>query len=492
MNWGMRVARAVAVMALALVTACRSSKPAAWPHPSDDGRETLTLAEARADLAVFLATLHEAHPGYYRYTPRDSFARLEKSVGSALSEGMTRIEFYRTLYPIYAAIRDGHTKFYPSEKEGSWIPFNGDRLIPLVLHVDGRRAWILEDVSRTVPPGAEVISIDGLPVSGLIDDLLPRAVFSDGWGTERNSLELGRHFAAYHAAFIGAADSYELSLRGASEALADLSFVTVPAVDERKLLEARSLQDRPDPLGFEVREDGTAILRIGLFSKAGLKGSFPGFLRDAFSRIRREGIGRLVIDLRDNEGGTDAYGALLYSYLADAPFRYYDRIETSAAWSFTTSRYMRLPWYFPLYRMFVRANADGAAWNHHRNLRMLSPRPDAFRGSLAVVSNGRSFSVTSEFLSAVRTHKRGIVVGTESGGAYGGNTSGIFWAIATLPHSRLAIGIPTWSYYLRVDPVQPLDRGILPDVEVRPSIEDLLSGRDPVLEEALEAVASTG
>ncbi len=46
---------------------------------------------------------------------------------------------------------------------------------------------------------------------------------------------------------------------------------------------------------------------------------FPGFLAETFRRIAERQIRTLVIDLRDNQGGRDEYGALLYAYLAMSP-----------------------------------------------------------------------------------------------------------------------------------------------------------------------------
>ena len=37
--------------------------------------------------------------------------------------------------------------------------------------------------------------------------------------------------------------------------------------------------------------------------------------------------GRVTIDLRGNGGGRGDYGSLLYSYLTDKPFRYYDSLQ---------------------------------------------------------------------------------------------------------------------------------------------------------------------
>jgi hypothetical protein len=55
---------------------------------------------------------------------------------------------------------------------------------------------------------------------------------------------------------------------------------------------------------------------------------------------------------------------------------------------------------------------------------------------------------------------------------------------ATLPASRLRVSVPLVLYTMAVDGY-PKDRGIVPDFPVTPTVEDLLAGRDVVMERAL-------
>lgn len=73
--------------------------------------------------------------------------------------------------------------------------------------------------------------------------------------------------------------------------------------------------------------------------------------------------------------------------------------------------------------------------------------------------------------------------GEECGSGYYGNTSG-FMVMATLPNTRIQIRIPLILYTMAVDGY-PKDRGIVLDIPVSPTIEDLLAGRDPVMERVL-------
>jgi hypothetical protein len=56
----------------------------------------------------------------------------------------------------------------------------------------------------------------------------------------------------------------------------------------------------------------------------------------------------------------------------------------------------------------------------------------------------------------------------------------------TLPNTKLDVRIPLLTYYLsRNNPSAKPDHGIMPDLPIEPSIQDLISGRDPAMERAL-------
>jgi hypothetical protein len=76
-----------------------------------------------------------------------------------------------------------------------------------------------------------------------------------------------------------------------------------------------------------------------------------------------------------------------------------------------------------------------------------------------------------------------VFFGEECGSGYYGNTSG-FMVLATLPATRLQVRVPLVLYTMAVDGY-PKDRGIVPDFPVTPTVEDLLAGRDVVMERAL-------
>jgi C-terminal processing protease CtpA/Prc len=133
----------------------------------------------------------------------------------------------------------------------------------------------------------------------------------------------------------------------------------------------------------------------------------------------------------------------------------------------------------------LRKNARG--WYDvlaHPNVGTMKPETPRFTGRTCILVDGLSFSTTGESTSLFHYHKKALFLGEECGAGYYGNTSGAT-ASVTLPRTGLQVRIPLTLYTLAVEGY-PKDRGIVPDVAVAPSIEDLLAGRDVVMDKALQ------
>ena len=105
--------------------------------------------------------------------------------------------------------------------------------------------------------------------------------------------------------------------------------------------------------------------------------------------------------------------------------------------------------------------------------------PHAFKGKIYVLINGGSFSASSLISSNLKSSKRVTFVGEETGGAFNGTVAG-FMPVLELPHSELKIRIGIMAMVPH-HKTEIIGRGIFPDKEITPSLEDRLQGNDPEL-----------
>lgn len=109
-----------------------------------------------------------------------------------------------------------------------------------------------------------------------------------------------------------------------------------------------------------------------------------------------------------------------------------------------------------------------------------------FDGDIYLLTSGSTASATSDFVAWAYQLQPGTLIGEETGGGYLGNTSNWEFTV-TLPHSKARLALPLARYFNNVDG-GVFGRGIIPDHQVQPTIEDHLNGRDPQLEYALDLI----
>jgi hypothetical protein len=445
-------------------------------------QNSYTVSQLREDFGIFKQALQEAHPGLYRYNSKASIDSLFSITEERIDHNMTQQDFYRLLLPFVAQIRCGHTKLHPDNNWTDNFFYSTNKVFPLRLFFRDNRAWVTGsyDSSLTVPLGLEVLTINGKPVAGLVEELLPR-FFSDGNSKTFQYIEMSHYFSAYYANLYESPDSFRLVC---SEGKNQVT-LTLPAIDKSAIDRYEKQAGIGPPYSLTYPSEKTALLTIASFWMEAPGEPYKQFLKHSFEEIKARGIQDLIIDVRDNEGGNDARGSLLLSYLMDKEFRYYDRLETTTDKKYSFADYARLPRFYGILRLLISRTKDGHyVWKHNSNLKVQKPRKHPYSGKVYVLINGASFSVTAEFAAVTHYLRRATFIGEETGGGYYGNNSGAF-VIVTLPNSRLNLGIPMLAYYTAVSDYPHADRGILPDHEVRPGIRDILEGNDPVLEYTL-------
>ncbi|GAB3319490.1 S41 family peptidase [Larkinella ripae] len=448
--------------------------------------QTLSPEQLGADFTRFRTALNEVHPNPYRYTPKATFDSLFTATQARLNRPMTQQEFYVTMVPLLVALKDGHIKWIPAGQDEHY-PFNTTQLFPLKVYVVENRIWVVGSYGdETVPNGAELLRMNGQPVDAILQNLLPNMTFADGATTTGKYEDLNHFFAGYYATFIAAPDTHEVRYRFENEE----KTAQLPSVSVDRIKAHREKHKATGQLPFRLTFSGhqkTATMTIERFWDDKKEQDYAVFLKESFRELREKQVENLVLDVRNNEGGEENYGLLLYQYLARKPFRYYDHIRVRQK-----KNYSFPAWTPPLYRCFkwlvVKRRGDGYVFTKQAGLKMQKPKPDAFHGKLVVLVNGLSFSVTTEFAARVHADRRAVFVGQETGGGYVGDNSGIF-TITQLPNSKIDLGIGMFGYQMANLPttLKP-GQGIIPDHRVVPTVEDVLTGNNRALKQALQLI----
>jgi C-terminal processing protease CtpA/Prc len=312
-----------------------------------------------------------------------------------------------------------------------------------------------------------------------------------------SKLESTLYFGSWYNLLFGKTSKYKVVFRPQEETTtttihaAGIRGTELNAVFTRRYPAAARI-DTPVPIKLEFSKAGTpviAVLTIYTFNIAAYKEAgftFTAFLANAFREIRDEKVRHLLIDLRYNNGGDDAFGKILAAHLMDKPFQYYQALEVKTPsfsfWNFT-NRPDSVKNLAARIRRNDRGNFDVL---DHPNLGWQKLRMPFFSGKIYVLLNGGTFSAAGECASVLHFHKRARFIGSECGSGYFGNTSGLGLAL-TLPHTRIRVGIPLCKVTMAVSGHDP-NHGILPDFPFLPSKANILQETDFELAFALNVI----
>lgn len=455
--------------------------------------EKFTPQQLKEDFQRMRQELETVQPGLYEYTSKEVMDRYLDSLYATLDQPMTALQFLCTIKPILTKIRNGHNNIYPSEKAVAYIRAK-NKFMPFRVIWLGNKLYVKEVYTpkTKIPLGSEILTINGQPTQEILHTLLSKYATSDGYNETFPRRLIMASFGGAYYLYIKQSEQFIITYKTspqASEQTVTLPGVSVQTVREYAKSKKKAGKAAEKMLAFKMLDASTGLLRVGSFSKSEIKKggqSFKKFLRSTFKVIAQKQLKNLILDVRDNGGGDDGYGNLLFSYLTNRPFNYYKYVKTKVS-RIAHPRYYNVTGSIRLANLFFRFKLRKIARNNYHfkknpGLGTFQPQQNPFLGNLYILVDGGCFSATGEFTSCAHYNKRGKFIGEEVGGNYYKNTSGAMLPLI-LPHTKTRVTVTLMQYVMDVKNY-PKGRGVKPDFPVAYTIQDILQGKDLVLEKA--------
>lgn len=489
----MRSFHPAAVLTLVLSVGSAAAGPPAGPvraqTPDEPERGTvlghdadgLEAAERLYGLSLIWREAAYNFP-YFEHVPELDWDSAYRAAIPRVLQATSTLAYYRELQRFMALLEDGHSRVHLPDSIVQRRPFSS----PWVdLEAVGGRpmvANVATELADSLPVGSEIVAVEGMAVDAYVERRVLPWVFASAPHARRISAVEGSHTRGY-GVLVGRAGE-PVRVR-----------VATPAGDEVELTLARDRFDvertwarapedaRRPPLVLGWAAPGVAHLELNTFSD----GSLVARLDSVLPELRRaRGI---VIDLRRNSGGSDVIAAGVLARFAEGPFAgaaWRTRINDAyyrALGSFgrsTLERALPPPEDSALVELAVRHHA-GDAWRTEE-ADTLSPAFDGERigAPVAILVDRTTASAAENLLLRIPDDPRFVIVGSPTAGSTGQPL------VFALPGG--GSGQVVTRAVLLPDGTPLVKTGVVPDVVVEPSIEDVRAGRDPALERAVELV----
>jgi hypothetical protein len=493
--------------------------------------ETKNPKDLQEDVDYLYRKLQAYHPQLYWYIGKKELDYKFDSLKSSITEPMTSREFYYKVAPVVSSIREGHTRVFQLNKafismqkdslkvkEFGYTPFS-----KLKFGIFDNKLYVVKNSSwnKEVKPGTEVVSVNGIKAQLLLNKYR-QTLTADGYVTTFRDRMLGNRFASFFYSDFDFADSLTCELRyndtlrtmllkrvapkdtARGNASVKKATVTLTAAQrdsarnerKRRLLLGYNSDDSTysKNLTFCKSDSSIAIMKLNDFTG----GQYEKFYRKSFKKLDSLKVKTLIIDLRNNPGGRESEIRNLYSYLADTSFAFLKKMEiTSPKSALFTSFFKGVPLvldlfilpFYPGYLAYALTHlSKGDDGKHYLRLgrNITKTKEPRFRGKVYVLINGGSFSASCIISSNLKGSKRATFVGEETGGAFNGTVAGRM-PLFELPHSKLDVRIGLFCMRPEYQAEQE-GRGIIPDVAITPTLDDVLKGNDPELNWVIDRV----
>jgi len=376
-------------------------------------------------------------------------------------------EYYRELQRFCAFLKDGHTNIYfPQTVENHMMNTMFGKYRFMLKNIDGKAIVtnVIPGMKEEIPVGTEIISVNGLTTADYANKYVrPYISSSTGYVLDDQcitNLLRGPEGDAYDIKIKTPAGAIK-SLHLVHEKTTDLTFY--PAIVDSKLLE------------FKWYPNQVAYVALNSFGNEKIDSMFTAQLPELYKAKA------MIIDIRQNGGGSTNIGTYILSYLTNDNFLPGSKsttrmhIAANKAWGafYKPADTVNNTWAKKNYLDFLDKRDTvlgvGGRINNVKDKRIVVP-------TVILLGHGTA-SAAEDFLIAADGQKHMIKIGENSFGSTGqpfqfdmpgGGAARVCTKKDTYPDGREFVGY-----------------GVKPDIEVKPTVNDFIKSNDAALNRAL-------
>lgn len=393
------------------------------------------------------------HPHALKFISKDQFWKNIESKKALITEKTTYAEFAWHCNAIIASLGCSHTASSNMQNE-----YHEYAMLPVAKSFPLKVRWVNKQLfvvgpmnnSDQVKVKDEILSVNGVETATLISDIFDHIPAQANIQTFK-----AQHFNTYFAALIpyalGLPNSFEIVVKG------KLGAVQLHKAERiaTELYDA-SLNSCLKDLCLEIIDESTAVLTIASFNYYEWDSYpvFKAFIDSSMNIINNKKLTNLIIDVRYNRGGSQYPSIYLLQHLLDKPFTYYSKAE-------------------------FEGKTDKIYGEE-----LVYPVGNRFKGKVYFLIDGNGNSTTGHFMSLVKSHHLGTIIGEELGSNHF-CTAGQM--LTRLNNTKLVVSVAN-NTHISTATELPVEKGVLPDYYISQSIDEYLNKVDAVKNYTLKKI----
>lgn len=400
--------------------------------------QKLSPAQQISDFDDLCSKLESVHPDLYLYQSKKEYENNKMKIKASMTDSIKISDFYLKIAPFIANIKDGHSMMLPPitsdfvsyvKKDGKTMPLR-IKAVENVFVVDYPIV-----MNSGFNEGDTIFSINGVDSK----DILKKAY--DLWGSEKDNgikeVAVNTYLSLLFWHMYRWDDSYVFMVKHGNT-IEKKHLEGVPQSMAMKVKRERQSKNKPESFSCKFSSDytqATLIIR-NVYNEKALK----EFCDSVFKEINYRKIPEIIIDMRNNTGGSSQCVERLISYFPHPEYVLYSKSQIKVS---TYSKAYNKERHPEIYSQICNI-PDGELFVVKESL-IEDNRKEAnlYRGKIIVLVNNKTYSGASSFAHVM--NKLGIAsVEGETGcpTVYFGN-----FLPFTLPNSKIDYYITFAKFY---------------------------------------------
>ncbi len=409
----------------------------------DSSKKDFSKKEIEEDFNELTNIIETKVPSPFYYSSREKYDSVKKYLKKHIPDSASLNDIYKTLYTLVQTLNDAHFSLYlPDNYFSERIQY-----FPFKVLIVGNKLFVKENCSseKRIERGSEIISINSIPVETIVAAIgscnfkLPNeAHFFEEWN---ETVFYKRLFILFNVK-----GTFTITLsKGKS--------FKVNGISGKLLRDSKKSDNKPI---FKILDNEIGYLKIPslIWNKNGDRENFDRSIDSAFMVLQSVKINKLIIDIRDNPGGSSILAKDVLDYIYCKPYT--------------------------LSEGEVDMEKDAIKETIDTSLHTPTLHSNRYNGATILLNNVLTYSSAHMMQAGFQYYKMGQTIGEISSEPLfiTGEVS-----IVSLKNSHLAFNYPTSNFIL--PGFNKLKKTFYtPDVIYMPTLTDRLSDKDILLEKA--------